>query len=258
MSNASPESSDMVETVSQPQTTNEASSPASNDVSEQLKAFADLITEQQIRLAALTNEVARLQTLYAPDDALDAQGSQTQDEENTPAEGAEEINDARPTSAPSRRTLLKWGGVGAAVAALAAAGSGALGHEVAHAGAGSNFILGQGNYAENTTTLYLDSGSDTQILSIEGSTSLNNAGLVTNVSEPNSYGVYAITDEGYGVVGNASAIGIDFYSSGSGRIRQLLRETAGTPTGTYTFNAGEQVRDSNGDLYICVASGYIL
>ncbi|HEX6818890.1 MAG TPA: hypothetical protein VF120_10980 [Ktedonobacterales bacterium] len=47
---------------------------------------------------------------------------------------------------------------------------------------------------------------------------------------------------------------MDLYAVGTGRIGQYLQGSAGAPTsGTYT--AGEMLRDSDGELWLCVAGG---
>ncbi len=61
------------------------------------------------------------------------------------------------------------------------------------------------------------------------------------------------TDAGFGVVA-MSGTGIDFAALGTGRLLQNLSGFVGAPTiGSYVI--GEQIRDNNGDLYICVVSG---
>jgi hypothetical protein len=69
-------------------------------------------------------------------------------------------------------------------------------------------------------------------------------------------GVVGTSDIGYGVVG-ATISGIDVQvggTSGTGRLQQRLQGSAGAPT-TGTHGAGEQIRDSLGDLYICTVAG---
>jgi hypothetical protein len=60
---------------------------------------------------------------------------------------------------------------------------------------------------------------------------------------------------GVGVQG-ASDLGVDVSAGGTGRIEQALTTAAGPPTGSGTaYSAGEQIRDANGALYLCVAAG---
>jgi hypothetical protein len=197
----------------------------------------------------------------------------------------------------SRRTLLKWGGVGAA-AALAAAGGVTLTTPTAHAADGAFLTLGNsGNTAEHLTALTydgaeaapiafgvtfsesIDSDDSTGIVGVAGNaTSGGNAygvygtagtgvgafgvygvagaganGVYGFATGNTSAGVYGASDSGYGLVGTSSS-GVDIASQGTGRLLQTLSGFVGAPTsGAYTI--GEQIRDNNGDLYICVLSG---
>jgi hypothetical protein len=56
-------------------------------------------------------------------------------------------------------------------------------------------------------------------------------------------GVHAVSDTG-----------IALEVGGSARLLQTLRATAGAPT-TGSFFAGEQIRDANGELWLCIAPG---
>ncbi|HEX6123563.1 MAG TPA: hypothetical protein VFY89_10405, partial [Ktedonobacterales bacterium] len=73
-------------------------------------------------------------------------------------------------------------------------------------------------------------------------------------------GVYGVSSDGYGVVG-ASGTGIDLTAIGSGRLWQIYwgvdgnqNPLVGPPTSGSYFQ-GEQVRDGNGDLWLCIADG---
>ncbi len=67
------------------------------------------------------------------------------------------------------------------------------------------------------------------------------------------FGVYGLTDAGYGTVGESST-GISLYARGSGRLRQDPHNLAsGVPD--YTANDFEQVRDANGALWISGPGG---
>ncbi|HEU5348339.1 MAG TPA: hypothetical protein VFU63_06975 [Ktedonobacterales bacterium] len=194
-------------------------------------------------------------------------------------------------TATSRRTLLKWGGL-AAAAGLAAAGGATLTSPAAHASDGNSLVLGQVNLAEHATTLTYD-GSESNPVVLQVSTTVDNgtaisasAGVGSNAggigvygaagdgsasygifgvagtdgngvygyaSNPDGYGVLGTTDSGYGVVG-ISGTGVDLLAAGSGRIWQQFSSFTGAPkTGSYA--AGEQIRDGNGDLYLCIAGG---
>lgn len=65
-------------------------------------------------------------------------------------------------------------------------------------------------------------------------------------------GVYGFCQNGFGVAGY-SYVAADVAASGSGRIFQALQSSAGVPT-TGTHIAGEQMRDSNGELWLCLVS----
>ncbi|HEX5158711.1 MAG TPA: hypothetical protein VFW17_15970 [Ktedonobacterales bacterium] len=196
---------------------------------------------------------------------------------------------AHPTS---RRTLLKWGGVGAA-AALAAAGGTALQMPTAHAANGANLVLGSAaNTAENLTQLTYD-GSETKPtafkvsigdngLAIDGTagnyntggsagvsgTALNGAQAVGVAGKAGAngtgvygvakgsaacWGVWGFSDAGVAVEGG-SGTGIDLMAGGAGRLASIPQLDVGAPT-SGTYAAGEQIRDFGGNLFICVAGG---
>ncbi len=178
----------------------------------------------------------------------------------------------------SRRSLLKWGGLGAA-AALTAAGGAALTSQTAQAANGNYMVLGStGNTAESNTKITVDS------------TTSNLYGLISNAeNSPDSVGVWAIAGDGgigvkatvtgasgtaiYGISGSGntgtgvcgqsdsgwgvyaySLSGVALAAAGTGRIFQTLSGFTGAPTSGYNFK-GEQIRDSKGDLYLCIAEG---
>jgi hypothetical protein len=66
------------------------------------------------------------------------------------------------------------------------------------------------------------------------------------------WGNFGFSDAGVGTIGY-STTGISLEAQGGGRFRQALR-AAGAPT-TGTFTKGEQIRDANGELFICVGDG---
>lgn len=206
----------------------------------------------------------------------------------------DESSHAQANGTTSRRTLLKWGGVGAA-AAIAAAGGAALTTQTAHAADGAFLTLGNAsNTAEHLTELTYNGSEATPTamqVTIANDDSTGIFGQAGNATSGNTaYGVYGTAGTGagaYGVVGLAgvdavgvngiavgsassvgvlgstdagfgvvamSSTGIDFAALGTGRLLQNLSGFVGAPTsGTYVI--GEQIRDNNGDLYICVVSG---
>lgn len=194
----------------------------------------------------------------------------------------------------TRRTLLKWGGLGAA-AALAAAGGATLTGQTAHAADGANLVVGTSNTAESATILTYDgtssaatgfavdtgtSQNSTALSVTAGNTSDNNSysygiyaasgsglnsygvfgeagsegvGVEGTSSGDSAYGVWGFVPSGFGIVGQSNT-GIDIAAGGTGRIFQLNSGFRGAPTGG-SYLAGEQIRDDNGDLYICIVGG---
>jgi hypothetical protein len=210
------------------------------------------------------------------------------------SEPQEGVDPTKPTSTmTSRRNLLKWGGIGAA-ATHAAAGGTALTSPAAHAADNGNMILGVGNSASNTTSISVDGTvpgattlivnnplADTIALSANGGapSSDNTAayGVVGSAGNGitaygvygqggsdangvsgvapgvNAYGVWGQSNSGFGLVGQTDT-GIDMAATGTGRLWQFPTVAVGAPT-TGSYLKGEQLRDANGDLYICVATG---
>lgn len=89
---------------------------------------------------------------------------------------------------------------------------------------------------------------------------------VVGTAGPSGYGVFGYTktgtgavgvlgrsDEGFGVIAS-SFTGVSLYVRNSGRLQQDLRSTAGAPAAG-SFQIGEMIRDSLGDMYICTAAG---
>jgi hypothetical protein len=79
------------------------------------------------------------------------------------------------------------------------------------------------------------------------------SGVYGSGNGANSAGVQAISDIGYGVTA-VSGTSVDLAAIGTGRFLQVQSGFAGAPT-TGGYAQGEQIRDDNGDLYICVAAG---
>lgn len=158
----------------------------------------------------------------------------------------------------SRKGLLQ---AAAGAAALAATSLAAPGR--AAAADGDPIRIGQGNSGTlptslngpvpNAGLLYMDnSGGGGAALLAKGADGTQ--GLWGHCDGPEGQGLYGLNNGGgFGVVGD-SASGVALYARFGGRLRQDLRFTAGPPTAGQ-FTAGEQVRDANGDLYLCVAGG---
>ncbi|HZC06058.1 MAG TPA: hypothetical protein VE338_10480, partial [Ktedonobacterales bacterium] len=148
---------------------------------------------------------------------------------------------------------------------------------------GGNVILGQANDAGATTALAnTPTTTPTYTLQVSNDVqNLANAAIYAVTSGANGlyavesnggngvvgigltsmgYGVYGGSDVGWGVVGDSGG-GADIGSIGTGIIYQVLQGFAGAPsknpdgTPAGPFLGGESIRDSNGDLWLCVAAG---
>ena len=181
-------------------------------------------------------------------------------------EGREAAQPASGSEPSTRRGFLRLG----AAAAVGAAGL-AAGHVLpVSATTGGNTILGQANTADLPTTVQGEGGSPpTKVLAaldknfsnmaltaaggfagtLQG---LGGSGQVEGVDGwaqgASSFGVYGLTDTGFGVVGE-SDLGISLYARRSGRIQQ--DPLTDTPQNTIpTPGNFEMVRDSNGAMWI--------
>ena len=187
-----------------------------------------------------------------------------------------ELQASAAAAGTSRRTLLKWGGLGAA-AALAAAGASGISMPTAHANDGGSMTLGQSNAAEhgttiayngsetapvafratssaaNSTAIAANAGGGTSAYGVYGTAGTNGNGVAGVASGASSYGVFGTTDSGYGVVGVSNS-GIDIAALGSGRLWQKTASFTGAPT-SGAYATGEQIRDSAGNLFICITGG---
>jgi hypothetical protein len=166
-----------------------------------------------------------------------------------------------------RRGFLRLG-MGAAIGALGMAAAKVI---PAVAATGGPVLLGCANAADAPTTI-TGSGTTPPVFSgIAAATTWNppttgtfagpiqghgTSGAVEGVdgwaSGATAWGVYGLTDAGTGVVGESST-GIGLYARGSGRIRQEGLANPGLPG--YTPNLFEQVRDSDGVLWVHNAAG---
>ncbi len=178
----------------------------------------------------------------------------------------------------SRRGFLRMG----AAAAAGALGWVAVKAVPAAAATGQYMVLGSGNSAANPTTLQGTAAisptlavedvnfSPTLLSGVLGATDTFSAALQglggqtgsvegidawaggQGANSASVYAIYGLTDGGTGVTGE-SITGIGLYSRGTGRIRQDPQGTPGAPS--YGPNPMEQVRDSDGVLWIHNASG---
>jgi hypothetical protein len=177
----------------------------------------------------------------------------------------------------SRRGLLKLGGAAAAAGAAVAAGA-LTGHApIAHAAA-----EGDGNYLQlgvnyqnfAATTTYLEPSplsSPDVLLTVDNSGSLTQDifGCGVKAYGPHNYtgacgvqgiangatgkGVWGQSDKGIGVLAQSGGY-YDLWLGGTGRLYQGPAQAPGFPT-TGTHFPGEQIRDSNADMWICVGFG---
>jgi hypothetical protein len=189
----------------------------------------------------------------------------------------------KPAGRATRRHLLRTGGVVAAAGLLAAATDIGAAHATPASpsrplptGDGATAQLGAANAnLADTGTIFGFNANGTAFSALEGDARGGNTtnppyagiagyGLPTGQQDgvygfnggDQGWGIEGATDTGFGVVGNATT-GIDILAFGTGRFQQNPTIThAGPPTASDgTFNAGEQIRDSNFDLWICVQGG---
>ncbi|HEX6818892.1 MAG TPA: hypothetical protein VF120_10990 [Ktedonobacterales bacterium] len=175
----------------------------------------------------------------------------------------------------SRRELLTAAGATAAAATVALVASEGQATHAAPAVDGDAILAGQITTASSQTTLQPVSGSSPNyILVVNGGTGTGDINGIGGYALGAGNGVYGAGSSGTGVLGASGANGIgvrgvsasgyaltansgssvDIYANGTGRFQQLLQGTAGAPT-SGTYSAGEQIRDSNGNLFLCTASG---
>lgn len=169
---------------------------------------------------------------------------------------------ARPArvSPSSRRAFLRASGI-AVAAGLAGTVSAALGGlPKAQAADSDTLLLGAANDAHNqastpTTLSVAASATPHNLLIADDTAEINGAAILGIGSGPSSIGVIGQSLGGYGVVGDANG-GIDLWiggTAGGGRALWNPQPTPGAPT--YTAMLGEQIRDANGELWLCTAGG---
>ncbi|HEX6819967.1 MAG TPA: hypothetical protein VF120_16445 [Ktedonobacterales bacterium] len=91
-----------------------------------------------------------------------------------------------------------------------------------------------------------------------GTSGVGVLGLSNGVSGVSGVGVFGISIAGYGLVGTSST-GVDVvvgdpFGEAQARLWHIPQSSAGAPS-SGTYNKGEQLRDSNGELWLCVADG---
>ena len=226
------------------------------------------ITALRQEMEALRAEVASLRAMMAPVQPAEAYTVATNGSNPDMEESSDSNSESGADGMTSRRDLLKWGGLGAA-AAFAAAGGVAMTTPTAHAADGDSLMLGQSNAASHKTTLDGNAVSSGPVFVVLATTNFGSA-AISGAGGPSGIGVLGIalgspapSEQGAGVlgqslggnaVGGQSETGMDLAAIGTGRLWQKPSVSSGAPA-VGTHYLGEQLRDSNGDLYICVAEG---
>ncbi|MCA1696302.1 MAG: hypothetical protein LC749_17170, partial [Actinobacteria bacterium] len=181
--------------------------------------------------------------------------------------------------AVTRRGILRRMGSVAAAGVVGAAGALLVGADPAGAGQGNMQYGNDNNAGDFTTQLRSVHPDQTLIVLNEGTGSLAGAALWGRIGTTGASafipvsagvvgtaaygrGVFGGSERGYGVEGyseydigvyGSSGQSVSLWAGGAGRLFQALR-TAGAPT-LGTFLAGEQIRDANGELWLCVVDG---
>lgn len=200
----------------------------------------------------------------------------------------------RRRTATTRRRLLAGAGATAAAATVALMAGEQHAAHAASATDGQPLVVGQDNATSSTTSLTASSGSTPAMLfQVDASNSGNTSGVTAisgianqpGTGQSSDVGVFGYSAEGTAVYGSGfsgigvrgssfgsqgvygssnddagvmgvSAMWVDLYAFGSGRIAQKAQGSPGAPTDTSTpYVKGEMIRDSLGELWICVASG---
>jgi len=191
-------------------------------------------------------------------------GTKTKQADQTIAE-SQASSDIPSEPKTNRRELLKLAGA----AAAGAAGGLALSSVPAAAATGSPMVLGVLNDENTTTDVVTTTGAALNIMfraksSTATQSSLRN-GAIVSLGNPGQEGLDAWcsggvgwalngeTDSGVGVRGAAST-GVDLQAGGTGRLWQGPNIAAGPPA--YAPNSHEQVRDSNGVLWLSHQGSY--
>lgn len=239
-------------------------------LAEQRVAFTQVIEQQQAAITDLRQAVAsRMAPGASQAECVAPVVPVVEADAPQPAVAAATESEAesaapRPSRNTSRRGLLRGAAAGAAAAAVAAVAVG--GAQSAHAAplaTGNNWVLGNGNDADATTSLSPSSGSaPNPLLRVDNSANLavgiegwsaSFFGGVNGSGYGAGTGVYASSDTGNAVFAFASS-GVALNAAGTGRIAQNIQGSAGAPT-SGTYSIGEQIRDNNGEMWICTASG---
>jgi hypothetical protein len=238
------------------------------------RAYTARLAEVERANEALRAEVTQLRTASS---ALAAGSAAPAAPPIPPAQprGRRAADDAARGRATSRRRLLRLGGAAAAAGVAVAAGTLTGRAPIARAAAelDSNYVQMGVNYpnycatgtflqpvslsspvtlldVNNQSTLTFDT---LHACGVKGSGPSGGNGVIGFASGVGSKGIWGQSDSGIGVLAQ-SGTGYDVWLGGTGRLYQQPQGSAGAPTSGDHF-PGEQVRDVNGELWICVGAG---
>jgi hypothetical protein len=222
-------------------------------LAEEIQALRQHVAEQQQVISQHQAELAQLRTQI-----------ERVNPKNQAALSEAASGESPQRYATGRRRLLASAGTAAAAAVTTAVVLGAA-ENVAHAASGNDWILGQGNNADATTYLFPTAGATpspllyawnvntSEGIGIQGYGGPGGNGVYGNATHPTGYGVWGESDTGFGVVGG-SIFGVDVAALGTGRLQQSTQASAWPPS-SGSYSIGEMIRDANGDLWICIATG---
>ena len=205
------------------------------------------IDAQQRTIDALAERLARLESV----DSAESHQKNVNASRPAPAMPSSRINarDGSSDSGLSRRRML---------ATAATVGSGLLlvrSAQPAAAANGNSLILGQSNDASLTTTLVNTStGGPTTLLQVSNTSGASLAeGINGRANGAAAAGVVGASDNGYGVYGD-SQVGYAVYAGGNGRFGIGQHVASGPPT-SGSYGVSDIIRDSQGNIFACVAAG---
>lgn len=228
---------------------------------QQVHQLQQALASQQAQIATLIERLS--QPVEAPIEIIEAHEPIV----TPPSDATDTTMDSDHPSAArttSRRGLLKWGGLGAA-AALAAGAAGLSAAPVAHADDGDAMVAGTLNSASSATILVNNVNSSPQGFVVsrypsvipssiaDYEASLVGIGGTTDLST-GVLGVAGGSIDAAGVTGVALVFGPDLFANGTGVILQKATNTVGPPPG-YDVFVGQLIRDSNGDMWLCMDTG---
>jgi hypothetical protein len=146
----------------------------------------------------------------------------------------------------NRRSFIRLAGAATAGAAVAVAGSAIP----ASASDGGSY--------SGTETSFTNSGSDVTKAGVRGIFSqAGGSGVIGQAPLGTSAaGVFGESTNGYGVFGTSST-GYGLYAGGIGRLGLASHQNGGGSPATGTFELGDIVRNSDGEMFACVVRGTV-